>query len=364
MTIRLKLITTVLLFTCISTPFLILRLDGLKDNFGLAIRIAGIELAAIALVCFISWFFKGRFSKDSAQGVKETDPSFRDRGSLLVVTLTFLAAFIMLATSVLLQKHNSYLDSQLDLQNQQLSLVRREIETQIATNKQANRKRLLDTLYKEQAPDDRALPELYRSVFKESKPRLPKADLRSRQEAVLEFIKLERDSGKIIDLSGAFLNNLDLSKSRLIKHDLEGALQGVDFGAARMAGANFTDTNLQGAIFRGGNLESARFFSSNLTDSDLQATNLEGVIFHESRLSGARLHGAYIKRTIFYGAFLNGAIVRTPQWLKEYKQIAPGLKVFRLDQYKLIEQKDDAGKSIYVFDGQDPVLLAKKPKIE
>ncbi|KAA0139803.1 pentapeptide repeat-containing protein [Gimesia chilikensis] len=361
MTIRLKLVVTILLLTCFLIPIAILSWEGLENRYKIAIQVASAELSLVAIFYLVSFFYTRHASIADRDQNESTEFPAHDFGKLIGISLVFLSIFFLLATAVLLEKHNRYLDSQLEFQFKQQALIRKQTEFGITAAKQAKRRQLLDTLYQERDPKDQSIPELYGTSFGKHSPRLPKADLRSRQEAVLEFIKLERDLGKEIDLSRAFLNNLDLGKYRLKRHHLEGALQGANFEAARLAGTNFKETNLRGAIFRGSNLESARFSSSDLTGADLRASNLEGVIFSETRLAGARLYGSYIKLTIFFDSFLDGAIVRSPKWIENYMKISPKFTIFRLDHYKLVKQQDESGNTIYVFDGQDPVLLAKKP---
>ncbi|WP_197993223.1 pentapeptide repeat-containing protein [Gimesia aquarii] len=187
--------------------------------------------------------------------------------------------------------------------------------------------------------------------------------MRSRREAVIEFIKLEREAGKKIDLNSAFLSNVDLSRKKLKEYDLVGALKGASLRGAHLEGVDFSDTNLEGATFLGANLESARFFGANLIDTNLRATNLEGAMFFETRLAGAKFHGSYIKLAVFYGAFLHGAIVNSSQWIEDYHKMNPRLRTFRLDQYSLVEGKDENGDRIYFINGPDPALKAKKPKL-
>ncbi|MCA9021549.1 MAG: hypothetical protein KDA74_15480, partial [Planctomycetaceae bacterium] len=68
----------------------------------------------------------------------------------------------------------------------------------------------------------------------------PKATTPLRQVTVMEFLRLEQAAGRTVNLSGAFLNELDLSQKNLQAHGVKGVLQGANFRSASLFKADFT----------------------------------------------------------------------------------------------------------------------------
>src|SRR5579862_8736635 len=95
-----------------------------------------------------------------------------------------------------------------------------------------------------------------------------------------------------VDVSGAFLQGINLAKARLLRSNFNSAdLRDSDFHLA-----DFTDADLKSANFRGSNLSKANFLradlsGSDLGDADLAEANLAGVNLDDADLSGSNLAG-------------------------------------------------------------------------
>lgn len=153
----------------------------------------------------------------------------------------------------------------------------------------------------------------------------PKANLRSRQDAVKAFILLQRDYGVKIDLRRVFLSEMELRKVVLSKSDLSRAtllsthLEEADLSNSLFVNAiltkaslykvncdrcNFTFANLQGVVLREACLEGAALIKADLTEAtlskanckntDFTFANLQGVNLSDANLEGARLINAIL----------------------------------------------------------------------
>lgn len=96
-----------------------------------------------------------------------------------------------------------------------------------------------------------------------------------------------------VDVSGAFLQGIQLAKARLSRSNFsaadvrDGKLQQADLANADLRSANFRDGNLSKSI-----LQSANFDESDLTGADLSEADLAGASFNDADLAGANLRGA------------------------------------------------------------------------
>ncbi len=117
----------------------------------------------------------------------------------------------------------------------------------------------------------------------------PKADPRTRREAVLAFVRTERHQGAIVDLSKANLRGLDLSEA--------------DLSQAILVEANLSQANLRGANLSGANLSGANLSGANLLIADLSGASLgpSGIQYFSPIAS---LHGAFLRETNLSGAVL------------------------------------------------------------
>jgi len=108
----------------------------------------------------------------------------------------------------------------------------------------------------------------------------------------LQELNTDRIPLVAVDVSGAFLQGINLAKARLLRSNFNSAdLRDSDFHLA-----NFTDADLKSANFRGSNLSKANFLradlsGSDLGDADLAEANLAGANLDDADLGGANLAG-------------------------------------------------------------------------
>ena len=104
-------------------------------------------------------------------------------------------------------------------------------------------------------------------------------------------------------LSGAYLENVDLSFANLIETDLSRAdLRGADLSGAKLRGADLNGAKLIGANLIGAKLRGADLFRANLREAVLIGADLSRADLRGAKLSGIKLSGADLS-----GANLNGA---------------------------------------------------------
>lgn len=271
----------------------------------------------------------------------------------------FLAIFATMAASAILIKQNSIILSQNALiesqnkyfqeQNQKIQL---QIDNQLNEERNARRSKLIEILYEEatdQANNDKTLLGLFglqsninvsskvsnhgsqveyfreqmqeiggdalQNVFNENKKlilKIPKYNLRSRNEAFSDFIKIENDDGKnIVNLNNSILDGLnlsdwnhenhillDLSHSQIRRGYFENCdFSDCDFNFANLEGCEFFDSNLTGVELDGVNLPNANltfsvFSKVNMKNANLSNSTLQGVAFKDANLGYSNLSGS------------------------------------------------------------------------
>ena len=140
----------------------------------------------------------------------------------------------------------------------------------------------------------------------------PKANPRTRGEAVLEFVQLERARLKKLQKSQApiYQTELSLTQARLDGLNLDRAdlqdlvlvgaflqntsfsgsnLEGADLRAAQLVSTSFRGANLQRANFEGSAILEASFAGSDLREANLSAVSLRGCEFLGADLREARI---------------------------------------------------------------------------
>jgi hypothetical protein len=95
-----------------------------------------------------------------------------------------------------------------------------------------------------------------------------------------------------VDVSGAFLQGINLANARLLRANFNSA----DLRDSNFHLADFTDADLKSANFRGSNLSKANFLRADLSGSDLGEGNLT-----EANLAGANLDDANLNGTNLAG---------------------------------------------------------------
>jgi pentapeptide repeat protein len=83
-----------------------------------------------------------------------------------------------------------------------------------------------------------------------------------------------------VNVSGAFLQGIQLRRARVVRSDFSSA----DLRDSEFAFADFSDANLQSANFRQSNLHGANFQRANLSEADLFGADLGGCDLREAKL--------------------------------------------------------------------------------
>ena len=133
------------------------------------------------------------------------------------------------------------------------------------------------------------------------------------------WLESDEKQGKRADLSGAALDQANLSGAILSGADFSGAsLIGVNLSGARLVHAKFSGADLSGADLSGADLLLTDFSAANLQRANLsnttprQATSVvrtrRGPKFKDADLSEANLSQAYCYISDFSGASLNGCV--------------------------------------------------------
>ncbi|MDY7022615.1 MAG: pentapeptide repeat-containing protein, partial [Cyanobacteriota bacterium] len=106
-----------------------------------------------------------------------------------------------------------------------------------------------------------------------------------------------------LDISQAYLKQINLTNAKLIEANLQGAnLQGSILSHANLSGAN-----LQGADLQGANLYETNFQGANLSGANLEGAYLKHANFQNANLQGAHLkHAYYLHKAKFIQADLSG----------------------------------------------------------
>jgi hypothetical protein len=134
----------------------------------------------------------------------------------------------------------------------------------------------------------------------------PKAHYRSRHEAALALIRLDRSSRKTVSLAGAKLDGVDLGREQLKEADLRSAsLRGAILGGADLYHARLINADLEDAFLRGADLRWARLDHSDLKGADLNGADLRWANLSSADLRGADLKGAIVRGAVFYASNLS-----------------------------------------------------------
>ena len=151
----------------------------------------------------------------------------------------------------------------------------------------------------------------------ENPQRLPGATVRTRTEAVLEFIELERsrmrdgDAPENVDLSGALLQGVRLPDADLRQINFtEASLAGLYAPRADLSGSILARATLRGAQLDQANLEGTVAGYSDFSSASLTDALLAGADFYHSNLSDADLTSADMTRALLNMAKLRKAILR------------------------------------------------------
>ena len=144
----------------------------------------------------------------------------------------------------------------------------------------------------------------------------PKANPRTRGEAVLEFVQLERERlKKLKQQAPAYQSELSLTQARLDGLNLDRA----DLTALVLVGAFLQNTSFSAGMLEQADLRAAMLVSTSFNRTNLRKANFEGtallqVSFAFSDLRAANLGAASLEGCEFVGADLRGARLTLRQW--------------------------------------------------
>jgi TIR domain/Pentapeptide repeats (8 copies) len=119
------------------------------------------------------------------------------------------------------------------------------------------------------------------------------------------------DSGVLVDLREAQLNEADLSGANLSWAELGRAnfskadLSGANLGSAMATSADLSEADLSGADLSGATLNGADFRAADLVGAKLVSADLSAASFVGTYLSGADFTNAHVRWTIFGGLDLS-----------------------------------------------------------
>jgi uncharacterized protein YjbI with pentapeptide repeats len=186
---------------------------------------------------------------------------------------------------------------------QQNSLIREQIQQQEVETTIVRRAGLISTLYDR----DCSLLSIEQNIQSKEKTNPanvdilmndcpPKADARSRAEAVSAFVRMEKQGGIINpNLSGVLLQNTSLRLLDLTSLNLSGAnLSKTNLYSTSFEGTNFRYANLSFAHLAQGNFSSTDFSDANLSFANLTYANFSKAILLNTNLTGANLSGAIL----------------------------------------------------------------------
>jgi uncharacterized protein YjbI with pentapeptide repeats len=135
----------------------------------------------------------------------------------------------------------------------------------------------------------------------------PKAHVRSRAEAALALVALDRGQGIRPSLADAKLKEADLQKAHLEEADLRKAdLYKADLEGAYLQSTKLQRANLERSDLEGANLREADLFRAKLQRANLQRANLQEAKLRRANLEGANLQGANLWQADLEGANLQG----------------------------------------------------------
>ena len=211
----------------------------------------------------------------------------------------------------LMQEQNAEMREQNVAIRTQNETMRRQVNHQAADTLIVRRAQLLDIIYECEEP------EVEESKVKETEPTAepsvckPKAHRRARQEAVLAFVKIERDRDVHADLTRAPLCNVDLNAANLSNVNLSNA----SLCRAALEKANLSYANLWGAYLRDAHLSRANLTGAGLGEPDsaqllvkgIALTDLDGANLFGANLVGAQLWFTFLREAILIEADLTGA---------------------------------------------------------
>jgi uncharacterized protein YjbI with pentapeptide repeats len=183
----------------------------------------------------------------------------------------------------------------------QNSLIQRQINQQGEQTNIARRAQLISILYDR---DCSLLPFQQSTEDTENNNRTmedcpPKADVRSRTEAITAFVEIEKSNGvESPNLSYALLQDTSLWENNLTGEDLTF----VNFYFADLRNAKLGNVDLRGADLGYANLSNAFLIVADLRNAKLGNVDLRGAILRDTFLTGLDLRNADLSNANLRGA--------------------------------------------------------------
>ena len=211
----------------------------------------------------------------------------------------------------LIKEQNTHYRDQLGKMDDQIKAAER-------ANREAERTQLIGVLWD------------VKEVGLITKKTVPVASARTRKEALVRFVQIERernrengDAESRVDLSGAQLSDIvapGLALGNIWWISFEGAdLRAADLSYARLEGADLASAQLEGANLKCAILNGAVLQFASLEGASLDSADLGGAFLGGAKLKGADLRWADLRGADLYGADLEGALVdeEHPTWLDQ-----------------------------------------------
>lgn len=155
--------------------------------------------------------------------------------------------------------------------------------------------------------------DLIAHLYERNEDGTPKSNARTRGEALLEFVALERSLGTRPNLKGAIVSGVDLSKVDLSDTSfIDADLRQVELPDAKLTDANFSGADLSGANLFGADLTRADLTRADLSGADLFDAVLIGALLLRTNLRDANLGVAdFIDAVIIDSDFRDADLLST-----------------------------------------------------
>lgn len=268
-----------------------------------------------------AWQLNQRVHFPASEGIELAISAFVRfvRVGFASLLIALIPISFQIAQTFLMNRQNTLINDQNKYFQEQNSKIQRQLNDEDIERRRADRNRLIDILYQEKENQNEIDNSGEPPDPTMRKRKVPLALNRLRQEAILEFIKLEHESGRRgekLNLGGAILSGLSLTHYSLMDAGLENALQGALFTGAHLENTTFLGTNLEGAFFHRVQLERTEFTAASLAGANFSNCVLNKTDFQDANLKGAFFMNVEMHETNFENANLKGMRV-SPDFLEQ-----------------------------------------------
>ncbi|MBC5782337.1 pentapeptide repeat-containing protein [Ramlibacter sp. USB13] len=204
---------------------------------------------------------------------------------------------VAVATLLVLVWQTSLIADQNEFFKEQNQKLQQQIDLQSEQDASRRRTEIIATLYETQMGNFGSL--------------VPRSNPRTRAEAVLEFVQLERSRiEKLRKRVPAYQAELSLTQGRLDGLNLDNSeFQGIVLTGTFLQNTSFSGSNLARADLRAAQFDSTSFLGADLREANLEGTNLLQSSFARADLRNANLGSASVRGCEFLGADLRGALL-------------------------------------------------------